>query len=208
MKNLLTSAACICLSVAFMPNTASAQSDYAFLNNSSNLTELLSFYKSSTTDQAALNTTTKVSAATINPKIMKSFNKNYKSVNDANWYALNNNKFYQANFKVDGRNTRALYTKNGYMVYAIKEGTEQNLNKDTRRLVKSNYVDYDIKGIKEIQSGTVNAVVMHLMQGNDDYVLLSEVDGGLYELEHFSLKPKESKIRRGKLAFPQQTQRN
>jgi hypothetical protein len=207
MKNLLTSAACICLSIAFLPNTASSQSDYAFLNNSSTLNELITFYKTSSTDNAAINASNQISAEAIHPKIMKSFNKSYKTANEANWYALNNNKFYLANFKVDGRNTRALYTRNGYMVYSIKEGTEQNLQKDTRRLVKSNYVDYDIKSIKEIKSGTVNAVVMHLRQ-DDDYVLLSEVDGGLYELEHFSLKPIENKTRKGKLAFPQKTQRN
>lgn len=78
----------------------------------------------------------------INTKILGAFKKSFDKVTNLNWIRINN--MFLAVFIIDGKHARALFTKRGILVYTIFYGTENDLPAETRKLVKSAYIDHSI----------------------------------------------------------------
>ena len=141
----------------------------------------------------------KLTAAEVSPKALKSFNKSFKNTTPT-WYAVNKN--YLATFNMNGRNTRALLAKNGYVIYSISYGQESSLPKDVRRTLKSNYIDHRIGSVSEVKAGEHQAWVVNL-QDDNELVVARVLEGSLDELQHFTTKPPQpKKTRRGRIIIP------
>jgi len=153
----------------------------------------------------ALNNNTPSAARVLSPnevttKATRSFDKSFKEATNAKWYAIDK-KTYLATFThKDGRESRALFAKNGYIYYAISFGNEQSLPKEERRNIKSNYVDYNIGRVSEVSALGQKVWVVNL-QDADNLVIARSADGALDELEHYQTHAKTTK--KGRVIIPQ-----
>ncbi|HVG40103.1 MAG TPA: hypothetical protein VM888_00730 [Chitinophagaceae bacterium] len=132
-------------------------------------------------------------------KLQKSFNSYYKKASDVTWYRSNKN--YQANFNNDGRKCRAMFDKQGIMYYAITCGSEKDLPKETRKMIKSTYVDFEIGDILEVSSQDKTALLVYL-KDDQDIVIARVVDDGLDEYARYSTQFKSKPQRKGRNAVP------
>ena len=93
-------------------------------------------------------------ASFISSKVTGSFNKTFKGA-APKWYKLDNQ--YLARFTQDGKITHALYKANGYMVYSVTKGSESLLPADVRRVIKSNFTEYEITAATKVTSLGITA---------------------------------------------------
>src|SRR6478672_8840507 len=103
---------------------------------------------------------TVTSTATVNQKVSNAFNASFKDAVSPTWYRLD--KDYLVKFITGDMNNTALFKKNGAMVYQISYGHENNLPKEVRHLVKSNYVDYNIVQTINVKQENRNIWVVNL----------------------------------------------
>lgn len=146
---------------------------------------------------------TPVAAVNIGEKIMRSFDKSFGHMNDNDvaWSQITK-KTYLAQFDLNGRKTRAYFHNNGFMEYAVSYGVEKNLPKDVRRLVRSNYVDYNIGTSCEVTVSDKKAWVVNLEDENN-LVIARIMDGAIDELAQYQTKF-PVKRRTGKVVIPKQ----
>lgn len=116
--------------------------------------------------------------ANVSEKMQKSFYHYFKDGSDPNWYDLG--KKYLVNFFMNSQENRALFTKNGNMVYHLCYGGEKNLPDDVRRLVKSNYFDYNIKTVIKVFQN--NKTVWIVNMEDDKSLLIVRVEDGETEM--------------------------
>jgi len=129
----------------------------------------------------SLPTVTVTSTASVNKKVFDAFNDSFKDAVSPTWYRLD--KDYLVKFITGDMNNTALYKKNGTMVYEISYGHESNLPKDVRRLVKSNYVDFNIVQAIQVKEYNRNIWVVNLE--DDKKLIIARVEeGGLEEVSN------------------------
>ncbi|MBD0288766.1 MAG: hypothetical protein ICV79_25585, partial [Flavisolibacter sp.] len=132
----------------------------------------------------------------VGEKIQNAFNKSFTDATDVSWYTINNNKRVLAvYFYYNGRYSRAAYTKNGGMLYSIIQASEKLLPKEDRHAIKSNYVDYEITNVLEINSENRKVWITNL-QNEDNIVIVRTEDGTLDELVNYKRKLESKKQRR------------
>src|SRR3954462_3679790 len=126
---------------------------------------------------------TVTSTATVNQKVSDAFNASFKDAVSPTWYRLN--KDYLVEFITGDMNNRALFKKNGSLVYQISYGHENNLPKDIRRLIKSNYVDYNIKQAINVKEDNRDIWVVNLE--DDKKLIIARVeDDALEEVGNYN----------------------
>lgn len=104
---------------------------------------------------------------TVNEKVNKAFGEYFKNVTDLNWTELN--KKYLVEFMQDDQQNRALFAKNGDLIYHISYGKEKNLPSDVRTTIKHEYFDYNIiRAIKVNQEK--RKIWVALLEGADSYI--------------------------------------
>src|SRR5215210_4556919 len=91
-------------------------------------------------DTTTLPTVVVTATTNVNKKVADLFKSEFKDAVDPTWTKLNQN--YLVRFITGDMNNSVLYRKNGALVYHIGYGHENNLPKEVRDVVKSNYVDY------------------------------------------------------------------
>ncbi|OLY93210.1 hypothetical protein SAMN05444008_12241 [Cnuella takakiae] len=136
----------------------------------------------------------------VSAKAVRSLNYTYKNASTANWSALKG--AYLAEFDLAGRKSKALFARNGYMIYGICYGSEKDLPKEERQVLKSNYVDYEITSVAEVQAENKIYWICTL-QDKDNIVVTRSQNGELEELEHM-VKRMEPKGKKGKVIIPKQ----
>jgi len=160
-------------------------------------------------DEYTLTTADKAPAATtaipvneVSPKALRSFDKSFKDITAPQWYALDKRSYLATFTSKDGRSSRALFGKNGYMYYTIHFGNEKSLPKEERRLVKSNYVDYTIGRVSEVSADGQKAWIVNL-QDDNDLVVARVTNGAIDELAHYQTHLKERKHKKSKVIIPE-----
>jgi hypothetical protein len=193
-KLFLTAAGCLASSLLLV-NVASAQ-DLAYLK----VTPKASAYTLLTSDNYTENNAPKTTIDA-NMKLQKSFNKSFKAAENVNWY--NVKKDYLAEFNNNGRKTRALFGKNGYVFYSIAYGNKESLPEDDYRSIRSMYYDYDIVNVIEVYSAAVDyATWLVLLKNDKNTVIARIIDGGVDEYARFNHENKMKKQRRGHVVIP------
>jgi len=126
---------------------------------------------------------TVTSTANVNQKVSQAFHSDFKDAVNATWYRLD--KDYLVEFITGDMNNRALYKKNGMLVYQIGYGHENDLPKEVRRLVKSNYIDFNIVQAINVQEANRNIWVINL-EDNSKLVMARVEDDALEEVSNFN----------------------
>jgi len=126
---------------------------------------------------------TVTSTASVNQKVSDAFNASFKDAVSPTWYRLN--KDYLVEFITGDMNNRALFKKNGSLVYQISYGHENNLPKEVRYLVKSNYVDFNIVQAINVLEDNRNIWVINL-EDDKKFIITRVEEGALEEVSNFN----------------------
>jgi hypothetical protein len=117
----------------------------------------------------------------INPKAVKYFKKTFKAVRDEQWYGMRDG--WRVNFEVDHVTFRVDYDKKGYWLHTVRCYGEERLAEEVKSLVKSNYPDYAIRLVEEIENpGCITVYVIHL-EGKAYWINIVVCDTEFSELE-------------------------
>src|SRR4051812_15627067 len=141
---------------------------------------ILNFLEAQEEGMKKLPDVTVTSTTNVSKKVSDIFKTTFPDAVNPQWSRLN--KDYLVEFITADLNNRVLFHKNGSIVYHIKYGGEKNLPKEVRRLVKSNYVDYNIIKAINVQEDQRDIWVVNI-EDNQKFVIV-RVEGG--ELEEVS----------------------
>jgi hypothetical protein len=78
--------------------------------------------------------------AAISDKVTKSFSRVFKDATAPIWFVVN--KRIIVNFILNDQRNKAVFQKNGLLVYHLVYGNEQQMPADIRTIVKSKYFDH------------------------------------------------------------------
>ena len=108
----------------------------------------------------------------VTDKINKAFSQFFKNASNLRWYEIN--KKFLVNFIQNDQLNKALFTKNGQIIYHIQYGTEQHLPFEVRKLVKRNYYDQSITKVFKVNQDKRNIWVISLEDSNDHIMVRVE----------------------------------
>ena len=138
----------------------------------------------------------------VNSKVTHLFNKNYKDAANVKWY--NNGKGYLAMFDWAGAKAHAAFGKDGYWYYDVRYGTENDLPATVKKTIKSNYVDYSIGKVTEVNVGLDKAWVVNL-EDADNLVIARVMDNRLDELAHYTTHaPVKTLHKKARIVIPKE----
>ena len=100
------------------------------------------------------------SHSVVSARVNKAFEKMFTDVSNIRWFKLNE-KFMVLFIQNDQEN-RALFSKNGQVVYHICYGLEKNLPSEIRHLVKSHYYDQAITWVYKVNQDDRNIWVINV----------------------------------------------
>ena len=118
----------------------------------------------------------------VSSKTLSIFAAMFKGASDARWYEIDNK--FMVKFDRDGRQTTALFKKNGAHIYTISYGFEKHLPADIRRLVKINYFDFEITNAIEVNTLGKTAWIVKL-DDQHSMVTVKVVDDEMEEVENY-----------------------
>ncbi|MGK2860972.1 MAG: hypothetical protein ACSLE0_03515 [Chitinophagaceae bacterium] len=124
--------------------------------------------------------TISASTSNVSAKVNKSFNQYFKGASYQRWYQLDKN--FLVKFIQNEQENRALFTKNGSLIYHISYGTEKHLPSNVRSLVKSNYYDQNITRVLKVNQDRRNIWVIS-MEDAKDIVMVRVEDMELEETQ-------------------------
>jgi hypothetical protein len=127
----------------------------------------------------------------VNAKVLRAFTATFQNASDLAWYAYDKkDKWFLAMFNNNGRKYQAVYKKDGYLEYAISEGSEKDLSKDDKKLIKKDYYDYTIIRAIEILTEKTASWTINLQKGNE-VIIVNVSDGWYEEVAHYKLPGKD-----------------
>jgi len=120
----------------------------------------------------------------VNVKAVRHFNKHYNG-RQAEWYQARNE--YIAKFAEDSIRTVIGYAKQGRWLYTIKHYGEDQMPRDLRHLIKSEYYDFDIQLINEVVLPTSKSGIylVHLVNNAGLHYILRYSDEGIETVKKF-----------------------
>jgi hypothetical protein len=99
-------------------------------------------------------------AVKANFKAFENFKKNFAGGADVKWAFEND--VISASFNRDNIQTRVIYNKRGNWVHTISYFPESRIPKKIKSLIRSNYPDYNINGMNEINEGNITFYMINL----------------------------------------------
>lgn len=135
--------------------------------------------KAQQNDLKKLPDVTVTTTTNVSQKVADIFKTSFPDAENAKWSKLN--KDYLVDFITADLNNRVLFHKNGAMVYHIRYGSEKHLPTEVRRLVKSNYVDYNIVKTINVQEDRRNIWIVN-MEDVKKFVIARVENGELEEV--------------------------
>ena len=102
---------------------------------------------------------------TVSEKLNKAFEQMFKNSSQPRWYKVHE-KFLVKFIQGDQEN-RALFTKNGQLIYHISYGSEKNLPTEIRHIVKTKYYDQTITWVYKVNQNDRNIWVISLEDPKD-----------------------------------------
>jgi hypothetical protein len=121
----------------------------------------------------------------ISDKIRHRFNKTFANAKDEQWFFVTKRVFW-VSFYDNGRYTRAVYTKNGTMLYSFIQSSEEYLPEENKKLLKAWYKDYDITHATEATSYGQKVWFVNLKNENE-LVIVRVNNVGMDELARFPI---------------------
>src|SRR4030095_3844983 len=128
------------------------------------------------------NANTAAPVPVVSEKALKSFQSSFKNYVGANWYQVG--KHFLATFEANGKKQKALFTKNGAMIYSIAYGFEKDLPAELRKQIKSNYYDQTIGMALEVNENNRTIWVVRIEDETTTTTLRLE-NGEMEEVQKF-----------------------
>ncbi len=119
-----------------------------------------------------------VSTPHVTTKVDRAFIGYFKNASNLRWYEIKGK--FMTKFTMNGHEHRALFTRNGTLVYHITYGTERLLPAEVRRLVKSEYYDQKITRVLKVNQDQRTIWVVH-MEDDKEFIMVRVEDGELEE---------------------------
>ncbi|MEP7252813.1 MAG: hypothetical protein ABI683_10555 [Ginsengibacter sp.] len=119
----------------------------------------------------------------ISQKTLAAFAKKFPDATEAKWTRLG--KKYVVDFMKDDKVHKSLYDVRGNLFYLLSYGREKDLPADVRKMVKREYIDYDINQAVEAQEDNRNVWIINVDDGNN-FATVAVENGSLAELNHFT----------------------
>jgi|SRR5215831_1850674 len=126
----------------------------------------------------------KIEPNKINPKAVRDLAKSFKGVSGEKWIELHDG--FVAIFNLDDVSYQVAYDKKGNWVHTIRSYGEGKLSSDLRHVIKSNYYDYNIKLIQEVERLSDPLVYVVELTGKKELIRLKICEGEMQQLEKFS----------------------
>ena len=120
----------------------------------------------------------------IHIKAMRDFLKRNKTAFDAEWFTIDNG--YEVRYTGNNNShCRTVYNCRGAFVYTIKQYSEHQMPREVRNIVKSDYYDYTILMVEEVEQPSVP--VAYIIHMQDDTTLKNVVvsDGAMETMEEY-----------------------
>ncbi len=116
--------------------------------------------------------TASTSTVNVNAKINRAFSQFFQNTTNLRWYEVE--KKLLAKFIMNDRENRALFTKNGELVYHVAYGAETSLPSEVRQLVKSKYYDQTITRVLKVNQDRRTIWVIRLEDAKDHIMVRVE----------------------------------
>ena len=117
--------------------------------------------------------------ASINIKVMNSFNKMYSDASNAIW-TKDKNKIDRVYFERSGKVTRAAFNQKGQFLYSITTYSEQLLPQDILIQVKQAYYGRSIFGVTEVTALDKTAYLI-ILEDRTTWLHIKVLDGEIFE---------------------------
>jgi len=140
-------------------------------------------------------------ATNVDARVLKAFNNEYKNTANVTWFTVN--KEYIALFDWNGLKAHAVLGKKGQTVYSVRSESEKNLPTDARNVIKSNYVDYTIGNVSEVNSEGHNTFIVNL-ENNDNLIIVRVENGILEEVAHYQTHATKTLHKKAHIIIPAQ----
>jgi hypothetical protein len=119
----------------------------------------------------------------VKSKIIHSFTQFFTNADDVKWSFDKGN--YYVSFTQNEKLGKALFDRSGALLLSLQFGTEKDLPRDVRTVVKSNYVDFAIGVVTEVEIDHMKAWIVNLSNSNE-IVVVDVCDSGIEELHHYT----------------------
>jgi len=116
----------------------------------------------------------------VSARVNKAFSHFFQNASNLRWYEIN--KKFLVKFIQNDQENRALFTKNGQLVYHISYGAEKHLPAEVRHLIKSNYYDQSITRVLKVNQDSRNIWVVS-MEDAKDHIMVRVEDMELEETQ-------------------------
>lgn len=122
------------------------------------------------------------SSTNVSAKVNKAFSQYFKGASHLRWYQLEQQLLVK--FIQNDQENRALFTKNGQLVYHISYGEEQHLPAEVRSIVKGTYYDQKITRVLKVNQDRRDIWVIS-MEDDKEYIMARVEDMELEETQRF-----------------------
>ena len=119
---------------------------------------------------------------TVSAKVLGAFVKSFGDATNLNWSKVGKN--FLARFSIAGKERRVLFTKKGNIIYSIVYGLENDLPAETRKLVKSAYIDHTIATAIEVKEENRTIWVIRLEDATS-LIFVRVENGEMEETKHY-----------------------
>ena len=126
----------------------------------------------------------KIESGKVSPKAVKDLAKSFKNVSDENWYEVKDG--YVAMFDAEEIQYQVSYDKKGNWLFTIRSYRELNLPDDIRQIVKSNYYDYSINLVQEVEKPVTPKAYIIQLVGKTELLKLKIFDGEVQVLQRLN----------------------
>ncbi len=112
----------------------------------------------------------------VSAKVTNSFSRIFKEAEAPKWYVIN--KRILVNFILNNQRNKAVFEKNGTLVYHLVYGNEEQMPTDVRKTVKSTYFDHDIKTTIKVNIDGRSIWFINIGDSKE-YIVLKVEDGNM-----------------------------
>jgi hypothetical protein len=137
-------------------------------------------------EPGTLNPVTVTASSNVNQAVTRSFDKYFKNAVSTQWYKAN--RKYLVEFMINDQQNKALFRKNGALVYHLTFASENDMPDDVRSTVKSNYGDYTILNAIKVDVDSRDIWLVN-MESSKKLALVRVEDGQLDEINDYDKQP-------------------
>lgn len=121
-------------------------------------------------------------ATVVNEKVTNSFNQLFKDATAPQWLEVN--KRFVVNFILNDQKNRAVFTKNGDLVYHLTYGTAENVPDNFTNRVKRQFPDYMITSAVKVATDEVKLWILNL-ENSKKIIVIRVTDDDINVIDKF-----------------------